>query len=128
MLLTALTKEVNNMNHKRWLIALLTLVLCLGLINVGFTETKSLYDRVNNELAQLEELERTSFKIVRVQPGDSVYKLAQKYGTDVKSIALANDLQDPDLIHVGDDLRIPQEKGFYYQAEKGESLAAIAKK
>lgn len=42
-----------------------------------------------------------------VQPGDSLYKIAQRYGTTVTAIANANNLADPNLIFVGQQLIIP---------------------
>ena len=114
------------MNHKRWITGLFTLILCFGIINIGFAETLSLYEKVKKELAALKELEKTFVHTVRVEEGDTLYKIAQKYDTDVKTIALANGISDPGLIHVGDELRIPQEKGFYYEVKNGDTLEDIA--
>lgn len=99
------------MNHKRWIAGLLSLILCFGLMNISFAETRSLYKNVQKELAELKELEKASVNVVKVQPGDTVYKIAQKYGTDIETIARTNNLSDPSLIHVGDELHIPQGKG-----------------
>lgn len=42
-----------------------------------------------------------------VKKGDSVYKIAQRYGTTMRSIILANNLRNPDLIYPGQVLYIP---------------------
>lgn len=42
-----------------------------------------------------------------VQPGDTLYDLARRFGTTVDAIVAANDIQDPNLIYVGQMLRIP---------------------
>lgn len=42
-----------------------------------------------------------------VKKGDSVYKIAQRYGTTMRSIILANNLRNPDLIFPGQVLYIP---------------------
>lgn len=42
-----------------------------------------------------------------VQKGDSVYKIAKRYGTTMRSIILANNLRNPDLIYPGQILYIP---------------------
>lgn len=42
-----------------------------------------------------------------VQPGDSLYKIAQRYGTTVDAIVDVNDLANPNLIFVGQLLVIP---------------------
>ncbi len=41
-----------------------------------------------------------------VQPGDTLYSLARRYGTTVQAIARANGLHSPN-IYVGQRLRIP---------------------
>lgn len=42
-----------------------------------------------------------------VQKGDSVYKIAKRYGTTMNAIILANNLSNPDLIYPGQLLYIP---------------------
>ncbi|MBI2862578.1 MAG: LysM peptidoglycan-binding domain-containing protein [Chloroflexi bacterium] len=42
-----------------------------------------------------------------VQPGDSLYGLAQRYGTTVEAIAEANGITDPRRLSVGQELVIP---------------------
>lgn len=114
------------MDHQRWITVLLTVILLFGLSQIGVAEAGSLYEKVKRELAALKELKKSFVHHVTVEPGDTVYSIAQRYHTDVQTIALANDLHDPSLIHVGDRLRVPQAKGFYYEVQKGESLADIA--
>lgn len=114
------------MDHQRWIAVLLTLILLFGLGQIGVAEAGSLYEKVKRELAALKELEKSFVHNVTVEPGDTVYSIAQEYDTDVQTIALANDLHDPSLIHVGDQLRVPQAKGLFYEVKKGESLADIA--
>ena len=42
-----------------------------------------------------------------VQPGDTLYRIAQRFGTTVEAIAGANGIADPSLINVGQKLTIP---------------------
>lgn len=42
-----------------------------------------------------------------VQPGDTLFSIAQRFGTTVESIVAANDIADPSLISVGQKLAIP---------------------
>ncbi|WP_088187693.1 LysM peptidoglycan-binding domain-containing protein [Desulfosporosinus sp. FKA] len=42
-----------------------------------------------------------------VKKGDTVYKIAKRYGTTMQAIILANDLRNPDLIYPGQILFIP---------------------
>ncbi|MEQ8718188.1 MAG: LysM peptidoglycan-binding domain-containing protein [Acidimicrobiales bacterium] len=44
-----------------------------------------------------------------VQPGDSLSSVATRFGVDVVALEAANELTDPDLVVVGDRLRIPVE-------------------
>lgn len=41
-----------------------------------------------------------------VQPGDTLYKIAQMHGTDVPSIAMANNITDPSQLRVGQSLLV----------------------
>jgi putative chitinase len=43
----------------------------------------------------------------RVQCGDTLYRIACRYGTSVWAIANANGLSNPNVIYVGQVLRIP---------------------
>ena len=42
-----------------------------------------------------------------VKKGDSVYKIAKRYGTTMEAIILANNLSNPNLIYPGQILLIP---------------------
>jgi len=42
-----------------------------------------------------------------VKKGDSVYKIAKRYGTTMQAIILRNNLRNPDLIYPGQILIIP---------------------
>jgi LysM repeat protein len=44
-----------------------------------------------------------------VQRGETVYSIANRYGTTVDAIAAANDLSNPQTIYVGQKLKIPTE-------------------
>ena len=45
--------------------------------------------------------------IITVESGDTLYALAAKYGTTVDALVEANNISDPDLIFVGQDIDIP---------------------
>lgn len=42
-----------------------------------------------------------------VQPGESLWKIAMKYGKDLDAVIQANNITDPDLIHPGQVIIIP---------------------
>lgn len=65
-----------------------------------------------------------------VQPGDTLWSLARRYGTSVDAIKIANGLTS-DLIQIGQILNIPvsqTESYLEYTVQPGDSLWAIARK
>ena len=76
--------------------------------------------------------------IYTVQPGDTLYRIAQKYGTTVNMIARYNGIPDPDVIESGRLLRIPvseipkikrqnlRRPTLDYLVKKGDTLDGIA--
>lgn len=70
---------------------------------------------------------------VRVERGDTLYKLARKYNTTVQSIISLNSLRDPNLIIVGERLRIEASgdipaDAVYYIVQRGDTLYKIARR
>ena len=69
-----------------------------------------------------------------VQPGDTLFSIARRYGTTVDALALANGLADPSLIYVGQRLTVPlppdadtDDPGWArYVVQVGDTLTAIA--
>jgi LysM repeat protein len=45
-----------------------------------------------------------------VKSGDTLSDIAQRFDTTVEAIVEANDLDDPDTLAIGDELRIPPER------------------
>jgi murein DD-endopeptidase MepM/ murein hydrolase activator NlpD len=45
-----------------------------------------------------------------VQPGDTLYTIAQRFGSTVEAIVAANDIADPSVINVGQKLIIPTDQ------------------
>lgn len=83
----------------RWGGMLLCLTVILGLSH-AFAEAKN-----------------SEYDTVIVKKGDTVYQIAKSYGTDVQRITDVNQLKDPSLIRVGQELRIPKTK-----TEKNEQV------
>ena len=79
-----------------------------------------------------------------VQPGDTLYAIAGRFGTTVQAIVAANNIANPNIIHVGQVLTIPGEGGSpgptptppppggggggTYTVAPGDTLSAIARR
>ncbi|NKE06634.1 MULTISPECIES: LysM peptidoglycan-binding domain-containing protein [Mesobacillus] len=64
-------------------------------------------------------------KIHVVRPGDTLWRLAQGYQTTINQIILVNELDNPNVLVVGQSLVIP-ENNREYVVQQGDSLWAIA--
>ncbi len=82
-----------------------------------------------NAKATLAERPRTWIVTYEVQPGDSVWKIAQKFGLKPQTVEWANGLElNPDLLRVGQKLIIPPVDGVVHVVEAGDTLASIARR
>jgi LysM repeat protein len=61
-----------------------------------------------------------------VAEGETVRTLAEQYGVNVQTILWANDLADPDLVRVGQELVILPTDGVLHTVRPGETLHAVA--
>jgi LysM repeat protein len=63
-----------------------------------------------------------------VQPGDSVRELAKLYGISIATLAAANQIANPDLLVVGQELRIPRVDGVVHTVQSGETASMLAQR
>lgn len=73
-----------------------------------------------------------------VQRGDTLAKIAARYGVTAKQITELNDIKNPDLIYTGQKLKVPGkpiaatpvsgQSGKTYTVQAGDTLVAIATK
>ena len=66
-----------------------------------------------------------------VQPGDNLFRIGLKFGSSWVQIAEANGLVNPNLITVGDELKIPVDApgpapAFSHVVKQGETLFLIS--
>jgi LysM repeat protein len=97
---------------KKWLLAItvvVTLVLSIGVAPVSAAPHRC-------EIVHI------------VQPGETLYSLARRYGVDVWTLASANGLVNPNRIYVGQRLCIPTHRpaGVVHVVQPGETLSGIA--
>ncbi|MEC5425541.1 LysM peptidoglycan-binding domain-containing protein [Virgibacillus sp. C22-A2] len=62
-----------------------------------------------------------------VQSGDSLWRISQNYATDINQIILVNQLDNPDVLVIGQSLVIP-EANREYVVQPGDNLYAIAQR
>lgn len=67
-------------------------------------------------------------QVYTVKPGDTLSKIAAKYGTTYQKLASYNGIANPDKISVGQKIRIPGSGVKTYTVKQGDSLWAIAAK
>jgi LysM repeat protein len=81
------------------------------------------------------------FEAYKVKSGDSLKRIAEKYGTTVESIVEMNSIQNPDIIYIGDLLLVPvgdanqkevvkkeTEKYREYVVKRGDTVYGISKR
>ena len=69
-----------------------------------------------------------------VLPGDSLYKISQKFNVPLKELIAANNISAPYIIYPGQKIFVPRTTppqpppgGKVYIVKKGETLSSIAK-
>lgn len=62
-----------------------------------------------------------------VQRGDTLWRISQRYGSTASQIALVNQLEDPNVLVVGQSLVVP-ETNREYIVQPGDNLWAIAQR
>jgi LysM repeat protein len=68
-------------------------------------------------------------EIYVVEAGDTLGEIAFRYGTTVPVLVRLNGLEDPDVLFVGQELRVPRgatRPGEWYEVQPGDTLFAIA--
>lgn len=59
--------------------------------------------------------------------GDSISSVAAQFGINTETIVWANELNNPNSIKVGQELKVPPVEGVLYTVKKGDTVSAIAK-
>jgi LysM repeat protein len=61
-----------------------------------------------------------------VEEGDSVRTIAQQFGVTNETVIWENDLTDPDILQVGQELRILPFSGLIHEVHPGDTVASVA--
>ncbi len=62
-----------------------------------------------------------------IRSGDTLGALAQRFGTDISTLAQANGIANPNRIFVGDTIAIPQGSTRFHTVSRGDTLHVIAR-
>ena len=62
-----------------------------------------------------------------VSRGESLSSIAQRYGTDIRTLQSANRLRSPDQLRIGQRLKIPGSDRSTHVVRRGDTLASIAR-
>ena len=73
-------------------------------------------------------ISNTYFDYYTIKKGDSLYKIAEKYNTDYKTLALINGLEEEDYIYPNQVISVPKLGINYYLVEENDTLLDIANK
>jgi murein DD-endopeptidase MepM/ murein hydrolase activator NlpD len=79
---------------------------------------------------QIEPLKSKKIKFInyKVQEGDSLWRISQKYNVPVYTIVSVNPDKDKEIIRPGEELNIPNSPGVLYKIKNGDSLSVISRK
>ncbi|HEX8968098.1 MAG TPA: LysM peptidoglycan-binding domain-containing protein, partial [Chloroflexota bacterium] len=70
--------------------------------------------------------QRTGLLHHAVADGEVLWQIAEQFGLRPETIVWANDIDNPDLLLVGQDLLIPPADGVLYTVRPGDRLADVA--
>ena len=98
----------------------------IGVDTSGFGEVLVKDDDGNliRKILPKKRVEKIEYK---VKSGDTLTKIAHKFGVRVSTIVWANKANSKHSLSIGNILVIPPTDGIYYKAQEGETLSEIAK-
>ena len=101
---------------------------CPGPTLEGYIRSGKLENDIKAAMGTQPAPEPTDETVYIVQPGDTLSAIANKYNTTVDKLVALNDIDDPDLIYVGDKIKVTDNNVDYYIVQLGDTLTAIARK
>lgn len=80
-----------------------------------------------NPMGTLTPLHQGTIVVYAVQHGDTPSSIAARFDISLNTLLWANNIKDPNMIHVGDELIILPITGVQYEVKKGDTISSIAK-
>jgi LysM repeat protein len=83
-----------------------------------------------NNLTRFDDVETSAIVAgsYKIQAGDTLSKIAAKFGTTVNELVQLNGIKNPNLIYAGSVLKVPTGGSQYYTIKSGDTLSKIAGK
>ncbi len=73
-------------------------------------------------------VQATQIEVYAVEDGDSLVGIAARQGISTQTLFWANQLDDPDLLRIGQEVIVPPVDGVVHTVEPGETLNTIAER
>ncbi|HPT83714.1 MAG TPA: peptidoglycan DD-metalloendopeptidase family protein [Limnochordia bacterium] len=80
------------------------------------------------KVEEKKEEERPTIFVHKVNPGETLWDIANAYGVSVDAIISANELKNPNMLAVGQELNILSVQGVLHKVATGESLWEISQR
>jgi len=80
----------------------------------------------NNKLNHLGEVIDIKPNVYIVKKGDTLIKIANLYNMNYKDLARYNNIENPNLIYPGQEIKIPSNEKRVYTVKRGDNLTKIA--
>jgi murein DD-endopeptidase MepM/ murein hydrolase activator NlpD len=94
-----------------------------------FESEKKVLKRKSSVISRLRaEDRRWHIKEYTIKPGDTVWGIARKFGTEPSLIIELNELNKSAQIRIGQMLMVPSKDGIYYTIKRGDTLTSISRK
>ena len=75
-----------------------------------------------------ENRQRTEYLTYKIEPGDSLYSIGNKFKVSTDALKFVNNLYDGSVLQIGQDIVIPPTSGLIHKVGAGDTLASIAQK
>ena len=91
----------------------LLFVFLIALVLVGCGERVSIAPVIyGKDTVRLDRLPSKTIPKVVVKPGDSLYKIARRYGVNLRKLIDANSINSPYIVYPGQRLRLPNKSSY----------------
>jgi murein DD-endopeptidase MepM/ murein hydrolase activator NlpD len=99
-------------------------------LNEDYLQTSSdIIPERNTALTTLpENRQRTEYLTYKIEPGDSLYSVGNKFKVSTDALKFVNNLYDGSVLQIGQDIVIPPISGLIHKVEAGDTLVSIAQK